>query len=363
MRSDEVGVQRLVTHRLAGAPCTTPEEVVRWMGALQAQDYTQALWAIGLRTRSSTLAHVERAIAERKIVRTWPFRGTLHVVPAEDARWMLTLSAPRTLRGATRRMAQLELDEAAMERCATLFRDALAGGKRLTRAAMMTLLDDAGIPPTGQRGYHILWRLAQVGLICFGPREGTQQTFVLLDEWIPTSREVPREDALAELAGRYFSSHGPATVHDFAWWAGLTLTDARSGHDAAQSRLIVDRIDGKDYWMSGDSPGYAAHDGSTVHLLPGFDEYVLGYTDRGDVLAPEHASKIVPGNNGIFMPSVVVAGHVAGAWKRTLTKNALAITLHPFAPLTAPDDSMAAAAQRYGDFIGAPVTSITVKEG
>ncbi len=358
MRCDEVGVQRLVTHRLAGAPCTTPEEVVRWMGALQAQDYTQALWAIGLRTRSSTLAHVERAIAERKIVRTWPFRGTLHVVPAEDARWMLTLSAPRALRGATRRMTQLELDEAAMERCATLFRDALAGGKRLTRAAMMTLLDDAGTTPTGQRGYHILWRLAQGGLICFGPRDGAQQTFVLLDEWIPSSREIPREEALAELAGRYFRSHGPATVHDFAWWAGLTLTDARSGCDAAQSRLIVDRIDGKDYWRSGDSSGYAAHDGSTVHLLPGFDEYVLGYTDRGDVLAPEHASKIVPGNNGVFMPSVVVAGHVAGVWKRTLTKNTLGITLHPFAPLTATDDSMAAAAQRYGDFIGVPVTSV-----
>jgi len=362
MGSDDVGVQRLVTHRLAGAPCTTPEEVVRWMGALQAQDYTQALWAIGLRTRSSTLADVEHAIAERKIVRTWPFRGTLHVVPAEDARWMLALSAPRMLRGATRRMAQLELDEAIMERCTTLFRDALRGGQRLTRAAMMTLLDDAGITPTGQRGYHILWHVAQAGLICCGPHEGAQQTFVLLDEWIPTSRDVSREDGLAELAERYVTSHGPATVHDFAWWAGLTITDARSGLDAAPSPLIVDRIDGKDYWMSGDSPGDAAHDESTVHLLPGFDEYVLGYKDRDDVLAPEHAAKIVPGNNGIFKPSVVVAGHVVGTWKRTLTKNALGLTLHPFSSFTAPHESIVAAVQRYGDFIGAPVISIDVTE-
>lgn len=135
------------------------------MGALQAQAYGQALWAIGLRTHAATLADVERAIAERHIVQTWPLRGTLHVVPAQDARWMLTVSAPRTLRAATRRMAQLELDQPIIDRCTALFQDALAGGKRLTRPAMMRLLDDAGITPTGQRGYHILWQTAQAGAI------------------------------------------------------------------------------------------------------------------------------------------------------------------------------------------------------
>jgi len=129
---------------------------------------------------------------------------------------MLTVSAPRTLRAAARRMAQLELDETIIERCAALFREALAGGKRLTRPAMMALLADAGITPTGQRGYHILWQTAQAGVICLGPLEGRQQTFVLLDEWVPAARNLSREDAVAELAGRYFTGHGPATVHDFA---------------------------------------------------------------------------------------------------------------------------------------------------
>ncbi len=366
MDVNTIGMHRLVTHRLGGTACATPEDVVRWMGALQAQAYGQALWAIGLRTQAATVADVERAIAERRIVLTWPLRGTLHVIPAQDARWMLTVSAPRTLRAARGRMAQLELDEATIERCAALFRDALTGGKRLTRPAMMKLLADAGISPTAQRGYHILWQTAQAGVICLGPLEGRQQTVVLLDEWIPAARDLPREDAVAELAGRYFTSHGPATVHDFAWWTGLTLTEARAGLDGVTSRLVVDKRGGTEYWLSaaaGSAAGRSATDeASRVHLLPGFDEYVLGYKDRGDVLAPEHASKIVPGNNGIFMPALVVDGQVIGTWTRTRTRTGLSLTLHPFAPLTAPDDSIAAAAERYGAFIGLPVTSIAVED-
>ena len=361
MDVNTIGIRRLVTHRLGGTPCATPEDVVRWMGALQAQAYGQALWAIGRRTHAATLADVERAITERRILLTWPLRGTLHVIPAQDARWMLRVSASRTLRAARGRMAQLELDDATIERCAALFRDALAGGKRLTRPAMMALLDNAGIAPMGQRGYHILWQTAQAGVICLGPLEGRQQTFVLLDEWIPAARDLPRADAVAELAGRYFTSHGPATVHDFAWWTGLTLTEARAGLDAVTSRLVMDKRGGTEYWLSA-STGSSADDASHVHFLPGFDEYVLGYKDRGDVLAPDHASKIVPGNNGIFMPALVVDGQVVGTWTRTRTRTGLSLTLHPFARLTATDDSIAAAAQRYGAFIGLPVTSVAVDD-
>ncbi len=134
---------------------------------------------------------------------------------------------------------------------------------------MMRLLDDAGITPTGQRGYHILWQTTQAGVICLGPMEGTQQTFVLLDEWVPAARDLSREEAVAELAGRYFTSHGPATIHDFAWWAGLTLAEARAGRDAASSRLVSDNIDGTDHWMSKDDAAYAAHAAPAVSLLPG----------------------------------------------------------------------------------------------
>ena len=218
-------ISSLVLHRLANQHITGPgfehpEQALRWMGAIQAQDYAQAVWAIGLRSESATLVDVEQAIAEKKIVRTWPMRGTIHFVPAEDVKWMLQLSAPRMLAGVRGRQAQLGLDPAVLERSRQIFYDALHGGRRLTRAEMLATLERAGIPTQSQRGYHILWYAAQTGLICMGPMHKKAQTFVLLDEWVPGSRDLPREEALGELARRYFSSHGPATLRDFARWAG-----------------------------------------------------------------------------------------------------------------------------------------------
>lgn len=362
MPADEIGVQRLRNHRIAGERLRRPEDVVRWMGALQAQDYRQSLWAIGLRLQTATVAAVEQAIAQRRIVLTWPLRGTIHVVPAEDVAWMLALSAPRTLPADRRRLQQLELNDAIIERGKTLFHDALRGGKCLTRQAMMALLADTGIDPTGQRGYHILWHVAQAGLICFGPMQDKQQTFVLLDEWIPAPRRLSREESLAELVGRYFTSHGPATLHDFAHWSGLTIADATAGLDAIKPRVTSTRRHGKVYWMGDGAGDCGEYDGSGLYLLPGFDEYVLGYRDRGDVLAPEHATKIVPGNNGIFLPAIVSAGRVVGTWKRTVKKNALDITLTPFGDCAVTTESIAAAARRYGEFMGLPVACAEIND-
>lgn len=357
-----IGRSRLASQRLLDERCATPDEVARWMGALQGQAYGQAVWAIGLRTRGATLGDVERAFAERRIVLTWPLRGTLHVIPAEDARWMLTVSAPRTLHAARSRQEQLGLDDTTIDRCAALVHDALAGDKRLTRSAVMTLLEEAGVSTAGQRGYHILWRLAHSGLICLGPLEGRQQTIVLLDEWAPAARDLPRAEALGELARRYFTSHGPATLPDFARWAGLTTTDARAGLHSAAPALVVQTYGGADYWMGGGSAQPSPPSAPHVCLLPGFDEYVLGYKDRTAVLALEHAARIVPGNNGVFLPTIVVDGQVVGAWTHTRGRTGLRLALHPFTPLTAPRESLDAAAQRYGDFLGLPITAIDIHD-
>jgi Winged helix DNA-binding domain len=352
----DIARQRLVNQRIEGEKFEKPEEVVRWLGAIQAQDYLQALWAIGLRLQSATVADVERAISDGKIVRTWPMRGTLHFVPPEDARWMLKLSASRILARDGRRLKQLGLDEEVMERCKELYYDALEGHKRLSRPEMMQLLEEAGISTGSQRGYHILWYLSQDGLICPGPMRDKQQTFVLLDEWVPDSRELSWEESLAELARRYFASHGPATVHDFAWWSGLTVTEARSGLETAMPELVSEKIDGKEYWTTGDAPGHTAHDGSSVHLLPAFDEYLLGYKDRGAVLAVDDAPRVVPGKNGVFFPTIVVGGRVVGTWKRKLKKNSVDITLSPFAHLDDLDEGGIEAARSYSDFVGLPLS-------
>ena len=346
--------QRLFNQHIEGEKFEKPGEVVRWLGAVQAQDYMQSLWAIGLRMRSATTADVEQAISDGEILRTWPMRGTTHFVPPEDARWMLELSASRIIARDKRRQEQLELDEEILERCKVIFYEALEGGRRLSRPDMMALLERAGISTGGQRGYHILWYAAQSGLICLGPMQDKQQTFVLLDEWAPGPRKLSREESLAELARRYFASHGPATVHDFARWAGLTVTETRTGVGVAE--LVPETIDGDEYWVDEDATGREASEESDVHLLPGFDEYLIGYKDRGAVLAAEHAHRIVPGNNGIFQPTIVVDGRIVGTWKRKLKKTAIEVTFHPFTQLGDSEDKVVEAARSYGDFIGSPVT-------
>jgi hypothetical protein len=353
--------RRLVNQRIEGVRLEKPEEVVRWLGAIQAQDYLQSLWAIGLRLKSPTVANIEEAILDGKIVRTWPMRGTLHFVPPEDARWMLKLSASRMLAKDGRRLKQLGLNEEIMEHCKELFHDALKGNNRLSRQDMMRLVEEGGISTENQRGYHILWYVAQSGLICLGPMHDKQQTFVLLDEWAPNSRDLSREESLTELAGRYFASHGPATIHDFAWWAGLTVTEARAGLEAAKPELSSEAIGGKEYWMKSDAPGHMAYDESSVALLPGFDEYLISYKDRSALLAEEHASKVVPGRNGVFRPVIVVGGRVVGTWKRRLKKNSIDLTLSPFTYLGDSRQRVIEAAKSYGNFVGLPLSSTDIE--
>lgn len=274
---------------------------------------------------------------------------------------MLKLSPARLLAGDKRRQKQLEIDEAILQRTRQLFHDALRGGKRFTRSRMMELLGEAGISPKGQRGYHLLWYMAQTGLICLGPMENKEQTFVLLDEWVPQARELSPEEGLAELARRYFTSHGPATLQDFARWAGVPLTDARSGLEVAKATLRMEKGAGQIYWMAQDAPERSADRLSNVHLLPGFDEYLLGYKDRTAVLAAEHAAKVVPGNNGIFFPMIVAAGQVVGTWKRTMGKNALDIVLNPFISLGDAEEQITDAARAYSAFLGLPLSSMTIR--
>lgn len=356
----DIVYQRLFNQGIEGQRFTTPEEVVAQLGAVQAQDYHQALWAIGLRLRSATVATVEHAIEERTILRTWPMRGTIHFVRAEDAKWMSLLSALRIVPRDTRRMEQLELDDAILARCRSLLTAALSGGKRLSRPDIMLLLEHAGISTKGQRGYHILWRLSLAGLICQGPLQSKQQTFVLLDEWVVRSREVTHEEALAELAKRYFIGHGPATVHDFAWWGGLTITDARIGLAAVKSGLCGEKRNDREYWLSRDVIDQSLRAPPQVHLLAGFDEYLLGYGDRSAMLSKEHAEKVVPGNNGVFYPIIIAAGQVIGTWARTRTKQVVTVTLTPFAQHTDLAIHAHDAIKRYSDFVGLALSSVVI---
>ncbi len=355
MQSLPILQQRLLRQRIAGQKFDTPAEVVAWLGAMQSQDYLAALWAIGLRMRAASEAVVERAIAERRIVRTWPMRGTLHFVAAEDVRWMSALMTPRVIAGSAARIQrEYELDDAVLARCRKIVVESLQGGQALTRSALYATLDAAGIDTGKQRGIHITGRLAQEGLLCLGPRAEKQPTFVLLEEWVTRHRTPARDEALAELAQRYFRSRDPATAHDFAWWSGLTLKEAQQGIELARAGLRQEVVEDKTYWLSDEAPTVV--DGANEpQLLPSFDEYLVAYKDRSAALEARFNRRVI-GLNGLFNASVVIDGRVIGTWKRTLGKNAVAMELIPFRRLLKKERAaLETAARRYGEFIGLPV--------
>lgn len=343
-----MGTQRLVSQGVLAARGGEPVDVVRRMGAMQAQDYGQSLWAIGSRVPGSTVQDVVAAIEGAQILRTWALRGTIHFVPASDARWMLDVSAGRSIAAHATRLAQLDLDDRVLRRCRELLQRELSGGRRLIRPRVMALFEDAGIATGQQRGYTILWHAAQSGLICLGPMEGKQQTLVLLDEWIPKPTPSPVDGAVTELARRYFQSHGPATAQDFAWWASVTVTDARRAVAAAQ--IGSHEINGAQYFSS--APTAARRRSIGARLLAGFDEFLLGYQDRSAVLTTGHAPLVVPGGNGVFKPTMVLDGVVTGAWKRVLKPKSMTIVLSPFTDRAGDIGNYQDEAERYAAFTG-----------
>jgi hypothetical protein len=329
----EVGLLRLVAQRIAGPGVPSAAETVRRLTAMQGQDYPGALTSVALRTAGRLRKDVEAALDAGEIVRSWPMRGTLHLVPAEDLHWMLELLGQRQVAGAARRREQLGLTEADAERARELAISALSGGRRLRRESLLAVLTVGGVPTSGQRGYHLLWYLAQTGTLCLGPTEDGEQLFVLLDEWVPEPRRLDHDEALAELALRYFRGHGPATVADLARWAGCTVRDARSGLSAVRALLTGTDVDGSERLMDPETPALLAawrESARGVFLLPGFDEFVLGYADRRAVLDPAFADRIVPGGNGMFRPTVVSDGRIVGTWRWTGRGARRSVIAEPF---------------------------------
>ena len=345
----DLSLLRLVAQRIAGPGLPTATEVVRRLTAMQAQDYPGALASVALRTARgagagppasagagpvSSVAGVEAALDAGEVVRSWPMRGTLHLVAAEDLGWMLSLTTERLLAGAARRHAQLGIEEAMVDRAGRLAHAALEGGRSLSRTELMAGWEDADLlRGVKQRGYHLLWTLSQKGLVCFGPTGGGEQRIVLLDEWVPRPRRLEHGEAVGEWVLRYFRGHGPATLKDFQWWTKLTAAEARAGLDLAREHLEAVEVEGVEYFMDPATPGLldanrAAARG--VFLLPGFDELLLGYQDRSATLPTAFAERIVPGGNGMFRPTVIAGGRVVGTWRRTGSGARRRVEAEPF---------------------------------
>jgi hypothetical protein len=355
MKTLDIAIERLKNQRLSSPELKNPADVVRWMGAVQAQDYNAAKWALGIRMRTATDQGLEKAFAAGEILRTHVMRPTWHFVTPADIRWLLKLTAPRVNAANGHYYRKLELDEAAFKRTNKAIANSLSGGRQLTRDLLRAALQRAGVSTDDPlRFNYILIRAELDGVICSGARQGKQFTYALLDERVPETKHLSRDEALAELTRRYFTSHGPAALPDFVWWSGLSVKDANSGLDMVQRHLLKDVIDGKTYWRSSFVLTVKRSAGD-AHLLPAFDEYLVSYKDRRAAFESQNG-QMTPRSNMTLSPVIVIGGRVVGSWKRSLGEKSVRITLNDFAPVSKTERQLVAnAADRYGAFLGKTV--------
>lgn len=339
---------QLISHKLFEKPA----DVVQWLGAVQAQDYAAAKWAIGLRLPDASDEAIEQACNDGELLRTHVMRPTWHFVSPADIRWLLALTAPRVKAALSYYDRKLELDDATLSKSHTALTRALQGGKQLTRSELAAVLKRASIATDDlQRLTHLMMHAELDGIICSGVRQGNQSTYALLDERVPQARALDRDESLAELARRYFTSHGPATLQDFVWWSGLTVADAKSGLAMVASQLISEVIDCLTYWLAASTPP-TKNPAQSAYLLPNYDEYVVGYTDRSAVFEESHSQKLGARDNVLFNHIIVVDGQVVGTWKRTLKKEQVIITPCFFTELIEDHRrAFEAAAEHYGAFL------------
>ena len=345
--------QRLHHQKLTSTDLRTPADVVRCMGAVQAQDFPAAKWALSMRARGGLQdLDVEQAFNDGAILRTHILRPTWHFVSPADIRWMLKLSAPRVHAASAYYYRQSGLDAKVIARSCALFQKALDHRHYLTRTELAVHLKRAKIPADGLKLAYVVMHAELEGIICSGPRRGKQFTYGLLAERAPQKTpDFSREEALAELAGRYFRSHGPATLRDFVWWSGLTVRDARLGIAAATPKLVESTIDDRVHWGPRDA-SLSATKGPVAFLLPNYDEYLIAYKDRGAFVETARAANLVARSNGGFTHHLVIDGRLAGGWRRTLKGHVVEIEVAPYKPLTPSQKGVvAAAADHYGEFL------------
>ncbi len=326
-----------------------PEQLVAWLGGIQAQDFGQGKWAIGSRIPGSTNESIDKAIASQTIVRTWMMRGTIHVVSPDDVQWLTDLLATRIIARNKTRYEHLELSEKTLGKANEILRKALESGDTVTRTGISEILKDKKIIATGVRLAHILQFACLKNTICFSAKQGKDFGFTRLK---PTKKSsFSREQALTELASRYFSSHGPASVKDFIWWSGLAPEEARKGLESIKSKLEKFDINGDTYFADKDIGANPKPD-HRAHLLAGFDEYIVGYTNRSAGIHQDIINHVIR-SNGIFYPTIILDGFVKGIWKPLVKKDSLNIEIQRFSAFSkSMEKELKLAAKRYSDFVG-----------
>jgi hypothetical protein len=324
----QISISRLFSQQITDTQFKTPKEIVSWMGAMQAQDYIMAKWAVGVRLKNQSEKSIEEAIDRGEILRTHVLRPTWHFVSPDDIYWMTKLTAAKIKSSLKSRHKQLEITDSILKKTIGIIEKEMAGGVSLTRNDLAQKFRDKGIKTDENRLSHILFCAEFEGIICSGPIKENRPTYALLSHRVPKKKDLGREESLAELAKRYFTSHAPATVQDFSWWSNLSLTEIRGAVDSIKSDFTTeDTVKGK--YLLPASFSWNKNPNSSVHLLPAYDEFLISYRDRSSSLNDMHNKKTIS-SNGIFFPVVVINGQVSGLWQRTIQKNKLIVTVNTF---------------------------------
>lgn len=315
---------RLHSQQLTNPIFNRPKDIVSWMGAIQAQNYNMAKWAIGIRLKSATDEIVEKSFQKGEILRTHILRPTWHFIAAEDIRWMLKLSAQR-IRSANESFGKnLEITEKLYTKCNRLIEKHLRGNNHLTKQEIGAILEKENIETDINRLNRFLIRAETENIICSGVNRGNKQTYALLDERAAPTKELTKDEALAKLADRYFKSHSPATLTDFSWWSGLSVTEARHAIDLIKSNLIKDRYGNQNELLIHESSNCHFPTEDVFHFLPSFDEYLISYKDRNATLKEKHRAKAF-NNYGTFYPVILHNGQITGNWKLHRNKSGMTI--------------------------------------
>jgi len=352
--SSDVARQRLINQGLLKPTLKTATEVVARLGALQAQDYGASKWGLSQRTNGLTDAQIDKEIDDGKIVRTHVLRPTWHFVAAADIGWMLSLSAPRVHAANAYWYRHLEVDDAVARRSRTVMTKALRDGKHLTRGELGQALTRAKIQVTNSvRLASIVMRAELDGVICSGVRRGKELTYALFEERVTESPALDRDAALLVLARRYFTTRGPATVDDFAWWSGLTKADAKRGVEAASAHLEHESMEGRSYWFP---PERRMRISSPLaHLLPNYDEYFIGFKDRSAFSARLNSSGVEGRTSALSGHILTVNGQIVGGWKRNLAGGKAVIEPSLLLRLSETERrAVGVAARKLGRFLGLP---------
>jgi hypothetical protein len=351
---NSIARRRFARQHLVAPKLRSAGEIVRALGAVQAQDYPNAKWAIGQRSTNLRDADVEQAFARGELLRTHVLRPTWHFVLPEDVRWMLELTGPRIRASMASYDRRLGLDAPAFRKSRSILERVLRDGGQRTRAELHDDMHRAGLEvPSGQHMGNLLLRAELDRVVISGARRGKQFTYALFDERVPAAPALDRDAALGGLAGRYFATRSPATLHDFAWWSGLSMGDARRAVGVAGASLATEEFDGRVYYAIRRAPR-AARSVRIAHFLPNYDEYFIGYKDRSAFAERLGGAVSRAQLDALSGHVLLVDGQIVGGWRRP--PDASDVMLRPLVPLTAHErDLVRQAGRRFEKFLGIPV--------